>query len=160
MAPIAIGGTALITGATAFGTFGVGPTLGFVGQEAVESGIENVIGFPLLLDPIDLMQKGLKKTGKTVLGHIEDNYQKVAEELDASVFHFPDEVWKTLVDQGTDMTKLNMQFLDEVIKQGDDVILTRSGKRVREGSALETEIKYLLDNGYKWADENQTKLIQ
>ncbi len=44
MAPLAIGGTALITGATAFGTFGVGPTLGFVGNEVKDEMLSQATG--------------------------------------------------------------------------------------------------------------------
>ena|GEM_PF-2989281 len=131
----------------------------FLLQEAAETGFEAATGIPVLLDPIDLMQQGLKKTGKTVLGHVEDNYQDLAKELDASVFHFDDEVWDQMVEQGVDMTKLNIDFLDKVIKQGDDIVLTRANKDIRPNSALRTEVDYLLDNGYKWANDSQTTLI-
>lgn len=52
-----------------------------------------------------------------------------------------------------------MSFLDEIIKNADDVLLSRANKDIRPNSALRMEVDHLLDNGYKWSDDMQTKLV-
>ncbi|WP_262707617.1 hypothetical protein [Aequorivita ciconiae] len=39
------------------------------------------------------------------------------------------------------------------MQKGDVVLLSLSRSKVRPGSYLEKEIKYLMDNGYKFVDD-------
>jgi RHS repeat-associated protein len=87
----------------------------------------------------------LERRGTTVLGHFPQYLQK-AEELGARRFNIPTAVWNKMT--SSDKWAANQKFLDRIIKRGDEVILSDRISKVKPGSTLEREIRYLLDKGY------------
>ena len=79
-------------------------------------------------------QKGL-----TMLGHITDGYSVTAKSIGAK-FHYPQKYW---TQEG------NFKFLERIVQRGDNVLLSRPYNMIRPDSFLLTEVKYLLENGYK-----------
>lgn len=46
----------------------------------------------------------------------------------------------------------NKQFLDDGIEASAEFVMATRQVDIRAGSDLAKEVKYLLDNGYRWAD--------
>ncbi len=149
------GGIALEGAISSYGATTVGTT---ILKEAGEEAFQQITGIPIP-GIYDLVKAGLKKTGKAVLGHVEDNYVKYADEIGASRFDLGKK-WDEIISSGKDPWDANKYFLDEVVRNGDEVILTRAFKNIREGSTLKREVNYLLDNGYKWKNKTQKTLIK
>jgi RHS repeat-associated protein len=92
--------------------------------------------------------------GTTVLGHFPQYLQK-AEELGARRFNIPTAVWNKMT--SSEKWAANQKFLDRIIKRGDEVVLSDRISKVKPGSALEREIRYLLDKGYR-LDSDELRL--
>ncbi|HEX5824722.1 MAG TPA: RHS repeat-associated core domain-containing protein [Candidatus Limnocylindrales bacterium] len=87
--------------------------------------------------------------GIAVIGHYSDrvpDYRALGDWLGAKYFNVPEDVWKGLSE--AEQKALNQDFLDDIVRSGDDVLLSNSIDDVRPGSALEWEIDYLLNSGY------------
>lgn len=52
----------------------------------------------------------------------------------------------------------NQRFLDRGISEGADFVMATRQSDIRAGSTLAREVSYLLNSGYKWA-ENGLSLI-
>jgi len=55
---------------------------------------------------------------------------------------------------------LNRRFLDQGIQEGAEFVLAAAKAEIRKGSALNTEVKYLLDHGYRWAANNMSVICK
>ena len=83
-------------------------------------------------------------------------YVAKAQQVGAKFFQIPTNVWNQMTK--AEQWAANQKFLDRAISQGGHFILESSKKVSEYGPYLQKEIKYLLENGYKFV-ENGTKLI-
>ncbi|MBI1266449.1 MAG: hypothetical protein GC193_03355 [Cryomorphaceae bacterium] len=130
----------------------------YVFEEIGQIALEEAAGIQIVIDPLDLLRHGVKRSGRAVIGSMDDEYWKAAKPGDR-LFHFEDDLWDELVKQGHDMWGANKRWLDDIIKHRDVVDISRPYKDIREGSTLSEEVKYLLRNGYKWTDDAMQQLI-
>jgi hypothetical protein len=91
--------------------------------------------------------------GTTVLGHFPE-YLVQAERLRARRFSVPVDAWNKM--SSVEQWAANRRFLDRLILRGDRVVLTTSIDAIRQGSALEREVEYLLGRGYTLLDDGLT----
>ncbi len=80
--------------------------------------------------------------GVTVLGHFPEYLQK-AEELGARRFNIPTAIWDSMTPSA--QWAANQKFLDRLAARGDVVALSNNVSKIRAGSSLEKEVKYLLE---------------
>jgi RHS repeat-associated protein len=93
--------------------------------------------------------------GKIVLGH-HPEYLKAADELGAHYFDVPIDVWNKM--SAAEQWAANQKFLDRAIARGDDIILATPLDKMRPNSGYQSEIDYLLGQGYKPSPDG-TKMI-
>ena len=93
----------------------------------------------------------LVSKGVSVIGP-RANYREFAIKIGANFLNVTDEAWTM---------RKNVAFLQGVVKRGDDVIMSVkfNPARLDPKSVLAQEIRYLIRNGYSWA-ENYSKLIK
>ena len=115
-------------------------------------------GLDILDSAWKVVQSNINNSGTTVLGHFPrpgenfESYIQKAIRKDASYFDMGD-LWNDVQKAGHDPWVLNEKYLDEMIKRNDKVLLNVPKNKIRPGSYLEREIKYLLDNDYKWVNQ-------
>jgi hypothetical protein len=85
-----------------------------------------------------------------VLGH-HPEYLRVGEAIGAKAFDIPAKVWQGMSE--TAQWAANQRFLDRGISDGATIILATLRADIRAGSSLAKEVRYLLENGYKWAED-------
>ncbi|QYJ68235.1 RHS repeat domain-containing protein [Flavobacterium litorale] len=122
-----------------------------------KSARETAVSYVTSLIPFEGMVVGmLAQTGKlarglSVIGP-RANYREFAKKIGANFLDVTDDAWTM---------RKNIEFLQGVVKRGDDVIF--SGKynpaRLDPSSVLAQEIRYLQRHGYSW-DKNFTKLVK
>ena len=78
-------------------------------------------------------------------------YLQAGEALGAKVFDIPLKVWETM-SPGAQWAA-NLKFLDRGIKAGAEFILSVPQRAIRAGTALKSEVDYLLSSGYRWAND-------
>ena len=104
-----------------------------------------------LLEPGPGGEAKLTAKGLSVIGP-RANYREFAKKIGANFLNVTDEAWTM---------RKNVNFLQGVIKRGDDVIF--SGKynpvKLDPSSILAQEIRYLQKNGYSW-DKGFTRMIK
>ena len=98
-----------------------------------------------------------KKIGKAVIGHFPE-YIELGNKLDIKTFNISTDVWEKMTE--TERWAANQKFLDDIIENGDEVILATPLSEVIEGSYLQKEINYLIDNGYEYFEEAQRLIKQ
>ena len=79
------------------------------------------------------------------------DYRALGDWLGAKTFNIPTDTWNAM--SKAEQEAANRAFLDDIIKSGDDVLLSTSIDEVRPGSALEWEISVLMENGYVLSPE-------
>ena len=89
----------------------------------------------------------------TVLGHYPQ-YIETAKNVGARYFSYPTSTWNSLTN--AQQYRLNMEFLNKAIAQGQTIYLSTNAYAARAGSALATEIQYLISHGYKIINEGWT----
>lgn len=105
---------------------------------------------------LKLSEANINKSGKTVLGHFESygkspGYIDKAKARGASYFDLG-KTWDKLSE--SERKAANMHFLDKISKQGDQVLLSVPKTKIRSGSILSEEIKYLIkEKGYVWINQ-------
>ena len=97
-----------------------------------------------------------EKGASRVIGHFPE-YTQLGERLGAKYFNVPTDVWSKMT--GAEQWAANKTFLDRGIRAGADFILATPLSKIRKGSSLEREVKYLLENGYKVAGDG-SKLMR
>ena len=100
-------------------------------------------------DVMRLAEQNITDSGDTVLGHFPGYIEK-AQARGASYFDIGD-AWEGLTD--AQRWAANKHFLDTRIAAGDRILLSQVKNTINSGSYLEQEVKYLLDNGYKWVNQ-------
>jgi hypothetical protein len=96
-----------------------------------------------------------RRCGVTVIGHWP-GYDAFGERIQARYFNIPPEHWKKMSE--VDQWAANVKFLDRTILRGDVVILSVPLSNIRSGSALEKEVAYLLQRGYRY-DPKRNRLL-
>lgn len=97
-----------------------------------------------------LAEAHVSTKGTTVLGHFPEYLQK-ARRTGASYFDLG-KTWKLL--SPSRRTAANLHFLDVIARRGDTVLLSVAKQRVRQGSALATELEYLVkEKDYRWVNQ-------
>jgi hypothetical protein len=91
-----------------------------------------------------------------VIGH-HPAYLQVGEAIGAKTFNIASDVWEAMSPAA--QWAANRQFLDDGIAAGAEFVMATRRSEIRAGSALAQEVRYLLDSGYKWA-ENGLSLIK
>jgi len=82
---------------------------------------------------------------------VEVPYTKIAKDNGASFYNIDTEIYNSLSRE--EKAAANTYFLDYVSKNGDKVILNVSKDEIKDGSALQKEVQYLINqNGYTWKD--------
>jgi hypothetical protein len=81
-----------------------------------------------------------------MLGQIPE-YLEAAARSGARVFNIPAEIYRTLSPAA--QWAANQKFLDRAIARGVNILLATDPTKIRVGSTLEREVKYLLERGYK-----------
>jgi len=79
--------------------------------------------------------------GTTVLGHFPEYLQK-ADELGARRFSIPTQIWASMGEG--QRWAANEKFLERVAARRDKIVLSNHITKVRPGSSLEREVKYML----------------
>ena len=99
--------------------------------------------------------KGSKKSNAVVLGKYERNslasYDNIAKNMNAQYFYVED--WGKLAKKYPDseMWKINERFLDIQTSSGREIYLSHDPKvYINKDSFYSNELKYLLDNGYRF----------
>jgi hypothetical protein len=89
--------------------------------------------------------------GVSVIGP-RSNYREFAKKIGANFLDVTDQEWTM---------RKNVEFLQGVVKRGDDVIFSGifDPSKVKPGSVLAQEIRYLTRHGYKWTHDF-TRLIK
>jgi RHS repeat-associated protein len=87
--------------------------------------------------------------GRIVLGHWPE-YVDAARASGAGRFDIGTTLWNAL--SANDRWMLNRQFLDAAIARGDDILMATPPNRIRPGSHLDNEVKYLEELGYRYDD--------
>ncbi|MDM8178155.1 hypothetical protein QT327_27985, partial [Olivibacter sp. 47] len=74
------------------------------------------------------------------------NYREFAKKIGANFLDVTDDAWTM---------RKNVEFLQGVVKRGDDVIFSGqyNPARLDPNSVLAQEIRYLQKNGYSWTDD-------
>ena len=90
-----------------------------------------------------------------VLGH-HPQYLQVAEAIGAKAFNIPTDVWEGM--SVAERWGANQKFLDRGIREGAEFVMATQRADIRAGSQTALEVGYLLNKGYKWA-ENSMSLI-
>lgn len=130
-------------------------TLG--GKGIVEGGTKEVIKAGLEEAGKEAATKETAKAGKAVLGKFPD-YLDLADKLKAKRFNISKEKWAAMTP--AERWAANQQFLDELIAQGDEIILSNPVKDIKKvRGTFRKELNYLLGHGYKLSD-NGKKLIK
>lgn len=80
-----------------------------------------------------------------VIGHYPE-YLQLGQDMTASVFTIPQDIWDRLDD--AERWMLNRAFLDDAISQSARFVLATPPERIRSGSFLERELAYLFTMGY------------
>ena len=93
------------------------------------------------------------KRGITVLGKMKD-YLRVADELAAKRFSIPMKIWEKMTQ--AERWAANTKFLDRAIARGDDIILSNSAFKAEAGSTFAREIEYMVEKGYKIAEDGMS----
>jgi len=105
-------------------------------------------------DIIRLSEANIVDSGKAVLGHFNDvsvDYITKAKAKNASFFDLGD-TWDVLTPIQREAA--NLHFLDEIANLKQDIFLNVSKTKIRIPSALDTEIRYLIqEKGYKWVNQ-------
>lgn len=112
------------------------------GREMAGSAILVVLsdGLGELLEGGSAAAKGISVIGP------RDTYRVFAKQIGAKFLDVTNEAWT--------WTK-NEEFLAGVVKRGDDVIFAGkfNPKLLEAGTALDREINYLIERGYKWTSD-------
>jgi hypothetical protein len=105
-----------------------------------------------------LAERNIRNTGKTVLGPFnpaEVRFIDKAKVKDASYFDIG-KAWDDLT--LSQRWAANQHFLDKNADAGDQVFISIAKRKIRPGSYLAAEVKYLTkERGYKWV--NQWSLV-
>jgi hypothetical protein len=90
---------------------------------------------------------GLLRAGRTVLGKV-GKYEELADKLGANRFSVPRKVWEKMSD--AERWAANQKFLDEVIKTGDEIILSDPVTDVTKVTGyFRRELDYLISQGFR-----------
>jgi hypothetical protein len=93
--------------------------------------------------------------GVVVLGHYPE-YIELAEQLRASCFNIPVEVWSRMSHE--EQWEANRKFLDDAISSGDEILLATPLERLHIGSWYERELRYLASRGFR-PDASARRLV-
>ncbi|MFC4632172.1 RHS repeat-associated core domain-containing protein [Promicromonospora alba] len=88
--------------------------------------------------------------GDTVLGHVP--FIEKAQSRGASYFDIGNQ-WYVIEGRGGNPWVLNEAFLRDRVAAGDRILLSVPKGKIREGTYLQKEIEYLLDNGYQCVNQ-------
>jgi hypothetical protein len=88
-----------------------------------------------------------------VIGHYPE-YLQVGEAIGAKTFNIPAKVWDAM--SVAERWSANQTFLDRGIREGAEFVLATRRADIRAGSQTAYEVGYLLNNGYKWAENNMS----
>ncbi len=89
----------------------------------------------------------LGKRGKAVLGKYPD-YRNLADEIGAKRFNVPTDIWNKMSE--AEQWTANKTFLDRMIQQGDEIILSNPVTKISDVSgAFRKEIDYLVEQGFQ-----------
>ncbi len=110
--------------------------------EAEEAGAE--LETKALQEGMQIVEEETAK-GIRVIGP-RDTYREFAKKISANFLDVSDEEWSM---------RKNVQFLQGVVKRGDDVIFAGkyNPKKLDPNSILGQEIRYLQRHGYSWNDD-------
>jgi RHS repeat-associated protein len=89
--------------------------------------------------------KFLARPGAVILGHYP-GYKIAGKDIGARVFNVPLKIWNKMSPEA--QWEANKKFLDRAVSRGVDILLSTDPSRVRAGSGLEAELKYLKERGY------------
>ncbi len=89
----------------------------------------------------------------TVLGSYP-LYLERAAELGANKFSIPSKTWNSMT--AAEQWAANVNFLDQAIMRGDQIILSNSAFGAKEGTFFYKEIQYLLSKGYKISEDGMS----
>jgi hypothetical protein len=96
-----------------------------------------------------------ERADQSVLGHYPA-YKDTAERLGGRHFNVPSSVWNRLT--AAEQWAANKKFLDRLIARGDTVILATPMMDVRAGSSFARELDYLIERGYRIAEDGTRML--
>jgi len=96
-----------------------------------------------------------QKPGTTVIGHYPE-YVQLADDLAANRFSIPKAQWDRMTE--AQRWAANQRFLDDAIARGDTIRLATSPDKVRPGSYLEKETRYLTEHGYQLSRDGRSLL--
>jgi hypothetical protein len=100
--------------------------------------------------------RAARKPFITVLGKV-GSYEKLAERLSANKFHLSDEVWNAMSPEAR--WEANRKFLDEVIKRGDEIILSNFVPNIEsQRGFFRMELDYLSKKGYELGPEGYSMI--
>ena len=103
----------------------------------------------------DAIPPAKRNSHQTVLGRNPD-YVHLSDELHARRFEIPPDVW-TRMTPG-ERWEANKRFLDRMIRRGDEIILSNSGKAAPSRTIFLREINYLKSLGYRVSDDGMRML--
>jgi len=121
------------------------------GQETLESTGQMITGTEGPPSPGLRSAASAEQATIRVIGHFPE-YVDQAESLGARYFSIPEKVWNSLSPDA--QWAANQKYLDRAIGQGAEFVLATPRDKIRSGSYLQREVKYLLSNGYEWAKDN------
>jgi hypothetical protein len=162
-APVAIvggmvaGEVLLATGAAA--STAVGGIVSGLAADGDPTNEIRVVGQALTADgdPFNEIRTGVDaaaQTSRIVLGHYPE-YVTKAQQLGARYFSVPADVWEKMGD--AERWAANQRFLDRAVRRGSEIILATPLDRVRPGSWFQTELRYLMDLGYRCIGDRLVK---
>jgi RHS repeat-associated protein len=129
------------------------------GQTALDSAaLLPIVGILKYGDEVGTVIKGTSKTNipQKVIGHYPE-YVDLSKRFGTKSFSIPDNIWSKMSE--AEQWAANQKFLDRAIAKGTEFNLATPLDKVRPGSYLEKEIKYLTSQGYKLSN-NGTKLVK
>ena len=132
-----------IAGGATIGAVG-GGVLGAVAAPAIV-GVTGVAGVSVTSAGISTVAVG----STAVIGSFP-GYVAKANEVGARFFQVPINTWNKMT--SAEQWRANKAFLDTAISKGS-VFLVEAASAIKDGSYLQKEINYLLQNGYQWLDD-------
>ena len=119
---------------------------GKVVAKAIQPAVSNFVKSTVVKQSVDLAEKGLAKTGASVLGKL-GRYEQVAEKLGAKSFQLP----KALAEKmGPEKVwAANTKFLDRMIGRSDKIVLDAPIKSIKDVTGgFRKELDYLVNKGF------------
>jgi RHS repeat-associated protein len=126
----------------AFSGFSTAPT-----NEKIMAGMIATIALADIASNAIAPEKGaVRKTGAIMLGHFPE-YLEAGLRAGARVFNVPPAIWNKMDDVAR--WAANQKFLDRAIQRGATLLLATDPRKIKAGSFLEREVKYLKSLGYE-----------